>query len=1006
MKAGSAQSFVGDLEILYQAGTVGGLSDRELLGHFIARADSVGRRAFEAIVSRHGPMVLAVCRRVLRDEHTAEDAFQATFLALALKAGMIRNRDSLGSWLHGVAARISRRAREIPRRRGEHVIEHARLTSHSSAESDALAVELRSVLDEEVNRLPTAYRVAVVLCYLEGKTQEDVARELGWTKGTVSGRLARAKDLLRARLDRRGFAPSAGLMTMLLPNQRGAITVPPALANSTVRAALGLALGPPETIVASRSVLELARGAVRAMLVARLKLAMAAGLLLSIAVATTLAQSGGPTALNGQGQGQGGENRTAPPLNHPATVQTATPKTLEPKLPQHAVARLGTTRLRHTHWVTNVAFAPDDHTVASAGADGSVRFWDLATGEPATKLQVIKESGPFREVIAQSVAYSPDGCTLAIGRQGGLVQLWDLTKGKERVRFQAHKDIVWGIEFAPDGLTFATAGDQDPFVRVWNVATGRENRTLEFDAGPIFYPSLAFSPDGKFLALGASSRNSDSRAIYVWSPGAESKPTIIRDAHRGRLVNLAFAPNGKIISCGWGARRVRDPQGNKPDELSIPQIRIWDAVSGQKLTELDPGAIEGMSGLALSRDGTTLVSVHRDRLLVWNLPAGTITRTVAIASEKTPGKRCPGIAISSDGKTVAVNRGDETVRLWDLATAKPLFHQDNAHESVIRSVAIAPNGGLVATGDDNGVVHLWDATRAKIVRRLELGSRVWAVRFSPDGQAVAAAGDAADSHNGEGTHGIVRIWGLDAFSLRRELRLELPAILFEYSPDGRKVAVASDVINVFDLATGKKEAQLAGDDGEIRAIAFARDGKTLASAGRDMKFRFWDLATSRLTREIAIEGHRHATSVTQPTIPDTLAFAVFGPDLATAASSGFGDQLLAWDLRAGRPTRTISLETYGGASLALSPDGRLLAAAVTFMSADDGHEPAAVSDASIRIWDLATKRELLRLKPRTTECWPLAFSPDGKTLVSGGTDTTAIVWDIRAAYDALEQPRE
>src|SRR5262249_50511698 len=150
------------------------------------------------IIHRHGPMVLGVCRCILRDEHTAEDAFQATFLVLALKAETIRKPDALGSWLHGVAGRISRRARNLSDRRGEQQLAPGSLALRAPKGNEIDIAELRSVLDEEVDRLPAAYRQAVVLCYLEGKTQEDAARELGWSKGTVSGRLARAKDLLRA----------------------------------------------------------------------------------------------------------------------------------------------------------------------------------------------------------------------------------------------------------------------------------------------------------------------------------------------------------------------------------------------------------------------------------------------------------------------------------------------------------------------------------------------------------------------------------------------------------------------------------------------------------------------------------------------------------------------------------------------------------------------------------------------------------------------------------------
>jgi RNA polymerase sigma-70 factor (ECF subfamily) len=181
MKQGPYQTFVRNLDILYKLGTVGGLTDRELLGRFRAQGRVAAQQAFEAIVHRHGPMVLGVCRRILRDEHAAEDAFQATFLVLALKAETIRKPDVLGSWLHGVARRISRRARILSHRRGEPQRALGRLALRAPKGREIDIAELRSVLDEEVDRLPTAYRQAVVLCYLEGKTQQDAARERGWS---------------------------------------------------------------------------------------------------------------------------------------------------------------------------------------------------------------------------------------------------------------------------------------------------------------------------------------------------------------------------------------------------------------------------------------------------------------------------------------------------------------------------------------------------------------------------------------------------------------------------------------------------------------------------------------------------------------------------------------------------------------------------------------------------------------------------------------------------------
>ncbi len=201
------------------------------------------------IVRRHGPMVWGVCRRAVADEHAAEDAFQATFLVLAMEAAAIRSRESLGPWLHGVAARIARRARVRAERRGRESLDPRCMQTIASgaAEADVDAADIRAVLDEEIGRLPAAYRRAIVLCYLEGKTHEAAALELGWTKGTVSGRLARAKDLLRARLTRRGLTPSAGLAGIVLAGA----AVPEKLARDAVRAGLNAALGRAELIAAS-----------------------------------------------------------------------------------------------------------------------------------------------------------------------------------------------------------------------------------------------------------------------------------------------------------------------------------------------------------------------------------------------------------------------------------------------------------------------------------------------------------------------------------------------------------------------------------------------------------------------------------------------------------------------------------------------------------------------------------------------------------------------------------
>ena len=241
-------------------------SDADLLREFAARRDE---GAFAALLERHGSLVLGVCRRVLGNLHDAEDAFQAVFLVLARKAASIRHQESLAAWLHRVALNISRTARLSAARRRSHEKEAVVMTQAASAEVETLP-DLQPTLHEEVNQLPEKYRLPVILCYFQGKTHEQAAGQLGWPLGTVKGRLARARGLLRARLARRGVAlPTGGLVAALAENASAA--VPPALLGLTLRAAVSFAAGSAVSgSAASAHVITLAKGAIRTMTTTRL----------------------------------------------------------------------------------------------------------------------------------------------------------------------------------------------------------------------------------------------------------------------------------------------------------------------------------------------------------------------------------------------------------------------------------------------------------------------------------------------------------------------------------------------------------------------------------------------------------------------------------------------------------------------------------------------------------------------------------------------------------------
>jgi RNA polymerase sigma-70 factor (ECF subfamily) len=260
------------------------LTDAQLVDGFVARRDTA---ALAALVRRHGPMVWGVCRRILRDPHDAEDAFQATFLVFVRRVGSVTSRGRVANWLYGVAARTARKARATAaRRRGrERQVPDAPEPEAPAAPDPS---DLPARLDQELSRLPAKYRAAIVLCDLEGKTRQEAARELGCPPGTVAGWLSRGREMLARRLGRHGVVvPAGSLAAALAPDS--AAGVPPALLAATVEAARQFAAGP--TAAVTPEVTALTQGVLNSMILTKLK-AAGVGLLAALLLGAGLSLAG------------------------------------------------------------------------------------------------------------------------------------------------------------------------------------------------------------------------------------------------------------------------------------------------------------------------------------------------------------------------------------------------------------------------------------------------------------------------------------------------------------------------------------------------------------------------------------------------------------------------------------------------------------------------------------------------------------------------------------------
>ncbi len=924
---------------LVLAETMRCLTDRELLRLFVEACDET---AFAVLVQRHGRLVLSVCRHVLRHEQDAEDAFQAVFLVLARKAASIHKADSVASWLYGVAHRTAMKAKTTAARRRTSEKQAEERAAEQPAAVASLR-ELQALLDEEVLRLPEKYRAPFVLCCLEGKSREEAARELGWKEGTVSSRVAHAREQLRQRLARRGVTLSAALCAGAIAEGANA-AVPAALTEATVGGAVAFVAGGASGAIPT-SVLALTGGVLKTITISPLK----AGLILAI-VLSALSVGAGFTVYPTPAKPSVEAKQEAPAQQvsrQPAREEKQSIRIDRhgDPLPEGAITRIGTVRLRHDSWVLSLAFSPGGKELVSASLDRTLAVWDAASGKLLRRIV-------GHDCDIMGLAFSPDGKTIAAAGIDKTIHLWDFITGKELWQVPGQLDFVF-VAFMADGKALITTSGFDT-IRRWRAADGKEDGHWQMRDWKI--TSVVCSPDGKTLALGDQNNK-----IHLWDTATATERLTI-EGHSPAL-KLAFSPDGRLLASV-------DREGT---------CRLWRVETGKEESGWQTHSADKWrrESLAFSPDGKYLAGAcENNNIQLWDVATGKEVRVFQDIDELITALR-----FSPDGKMLASASTDSTIRLWDVETGHNL-HPTEGHEGEVNAIAFLPDGKSLASSSLDRTMRIWDLVSGKELRRLQgpEPKQGYLATFATD-----TAGRIAVGHGKS-----VRFWDASTDKESRE-PLALPGTVnhLALSPDGKVLLtrLSGDQIFTWDVTSGEVLSSVTLKGAML--VAFSPRGQpiVISSEGTEnpVEWVIRDLGTEKVLGRFKLKQQGRFAP---------MAYA-FSPDGRTMAVSFTSKTIHLTELATGQVRKEFAEHPDFVNSLAFTRDGRTIA--------------SACWDRTIHLWDVTSGKAMATRRGAQRYVFGLAFAPDGKMLASSGTDTTILIWEVAAHMHrpiSPEQPLE